>query len=175
MCRAKRACSWKESFEQGTVPVLRAQWQGRTPRNALPEGSLCDAKFRFRVSGQPGSISIIADSYESVDRLCRRRSQTRLRGLARNRSQLSRPYSGGRSFAAPANLEVGGRFPRSQKGHRQAGSSGRGSSSGSLDRKARRLIGKLGKSSTSTCSTMTRLESPTAAGSDKETRHNLDS
>ncbi len=43
--------SWKESFEQGTVPVLRAQEGfGGAGYNALPEGSLC----RIR-PGQPGS------------------------------------------------------------------------------------------------------------------------
>ena len=50
MCR-RTPLSWKESFEQGTVPVLRAQeGSGGAGYNALPEGSLC----RIR-PGQPGS------------------------------------------------------------------------------------------------------------------------
>ncbi len=50
MCR-RTPLSWKESFEQGTVPVLRAQeGSGGGGYNALPEESLC----RIR-PGQPGS------------------------------------------------------------------------------------------------------------------------
>ncbi len=50
MCR-RTPLSWKESFEQGTVPVLRAQeGSGGGGYNALPEGALC----RIR-PGQPGS------------------------------------------------------------------------------------------------------------------------
>ncbi len=50
MCR-RTPLSWKESFEPGTVPVLRAQeGSGGGGYNALPEGSLC----RIR-PGQPGS------------------------------------------------------------------------------------------------------------------------
>ena len=50
MCR-RTPLSWKESFEQGTVPVLRAQEGfGGGGYNALLEGSLC----RIR-PGQPGS------------------------------------------------------------------------------------------------------------------------
>ena len=50
MCR-RTPLSWQESFEQGTVSVLRAQEGfGGAGYNAQPEGSLC----RIRL-GQPGS------------------------------------------------------------------------------------------------------------------------
>ncbi len=50
MCR-RTPLSWKESFEQGTVPVPQSAGRVRGGGyNALPEGSLC----RIR-PGQPGS------------------------------------------------------------------------------------------------------------------------
>ncbi len=52
MCR-RTPLSWKESFEQGTVPVLRAQeGSGGAGYNALPEGPCAEFGLDSRVRQQ---------------------------------------------------------------------------------------------------------------------------